>query len=124
MYENPYMGNMQNYMGYRNPVSFSQQMQLNKVNGLEGAKAFQMNPNSQAALFDLNEDIFYLKTTDSAGYPMIDIYEFKKREPKAEPKADYVTREEFEELRGMILNGKQHLQKRTAKLTEESDGND
>lgn len=121
MYDNPYSNN---YMMYRTQPSYQQPMQLNKVNGFEGAKAFPMGANSQAPLFDINEDVFYLKTTDSAGYPIIDIYDFKKREPKVESKADFVTREEFEELKGMILNGKQHLQKRTAKLTEEPDGND
>ena len=43
------------------------QESITRVTGEEGAKAYQMAPNSSAALFDGNEDIFYLKTTDGAG---------------------------------------------------------
>ena len=41
--------------------------QLIRVTGIDGAKAYQMRPNSAVALFDGAEDIFYLKSTDGAG---------------------------------------------------------
>lgn len=43
------------------------QESITRVTGEEGAKAYQMAPNSSAALFDGNEDIFYLKTTRKGG---------------------------------------------------------
>lgn len=76
---------------------------LIQVTGLEGAKAYPMSPNTEAALFDGNRDVFYLKRTDAGGYPTIEAYEFKPLQeaaPTAQP--EYVTRQEFEELRAMI----------------------
>ena len=35
---------------------------LIRVNGIDGAKAYQMPANSTVALFDNNEDIMYIKT--------------------------------------------------------------
>lgn len=37
-----------------------------RVNGIQGAQAYQMGANSSVALFDANEDFFYIKTTDGA----------------------------------------------------------
>lgn len=39
---------------------------LTRVTGLEGAKAYQMPANSTVALFDNNDDLMYIKTTDGA----------------------------------------------------------
>lgn len=36
------------------------------VHGLDGANQFQMGPNSKALLMDLDDDTFYIKTTDPA----------------------------------------------------------
>ena len=38
-----------------------------RVNGIQGAQAYQTGANSSVALFDANEDFFYIKTTDGAG---------------------------------------------------------
>ena len=97
--------------GYQTPVfqqlQFpSQQTQLTKVSGLDGAKAYQMAPNSAAALFHESEDIMYVKTTDGAGFPTIRTFRF---EPIEEPSGDnsrYVTVEEFEKFKEEFLNGK------------------
>jgi len=73
---------------------------LVSVTGIEGAKAYQLPPNSSMPLFDQNNDILYLKTTDSAGYPTIRSFSFKAVE-QADQKsqaADYVTRSEFDAL--------------------------
>lgn len=45
--------------------------QLKSVNGIEGAKQFPVSANSRVALFDMNEDIVYIKTVDAGGYPSI-----------------------------------------------------
>lgn len=44
-----------------------QTQNLIRVNGIEGAKTYQMSANSTVALFDSNEDIMYIKTTYTAG---------------------------------------------------------
>lgn len=72
---------------------------LVSVTGIEGAKAYQLPPNSSMPLFDQDNDILYLKTTDSAGYPTIKQFAFKPMEQVHEaPKADYVQRSEFDAL--------------------------
>ena len=81
---------------------------LIQVTGLEGAKAYPMTPNTEVALFDGNRDVFYLKRTDAGGYPTIEAYEFKPLQeaaPKQQP--EYVTRQEFEELRALITAKKE-----------------
>ena len=80
MFQNPYAPLMgqQNQQFYNQP--YQQQIQniqqepqnLIRVNGIEGARAYNMPPNSTVALFDGNEDIMYIKTTDGAGYYDID----------------------------------------------------
>ena len=78
-----------------------------KVTGMEGAGRFPMMANSTAAMFDLNEDIFYLKTTDSMGTPTIRKFSFTEIvDPK--PENIYVTKDELKEmigeLKGLITN--------------------
>ena len=93
---------------------------LIQVTGLEGAKAYPLAPNSEAALFDAGRDVFYVKRTDAGGYPTIQAYQFapvQETAPSAQP--EYVTREEFNELKEMIANGKQPVRK--AKPAAESD---
>lgn len=73
---------------------------LVSVTGIEGAKAYQLPPNSSMPLFDQNNDILYLKTTDSAGYPTIRTFSFKaieQADQKPQP-VDYVPRSEFDAL--------------------------
>ena len=108
IYGNPYPMQYQqsqaparNY--YQPMTTIPQQTGLIQVTGLEGAKAYPMSPNTEAALFDGNRDVFYLKRTDAGGYPTIEAYEFKPLQeaaPTAQP--EYVTRQEFEELRALI----------------------
>ena len=89
--------------------------QLIKVNGVEGARAYQMTPNSSVALFDTNEDLIYIKSTDGAGFPTIDTYRFNRVEEKPVPEVEYVSKEEMmeeiEKLRKEIKNGKQYTSK-------------
>lgn len=68
------------------------------VNGIEGARAFQMPPNSEMPLFDSNDtDRVFIKTTDGAGYPTIVVAKCVKEDDNADPKA-YVTRDELERV--------------------------
>ncbi len=89
-----------------------------KVNGRAGADAYQMNaPNAMAALFDANEDIFYLKTTDGAGYPTVEAYSFTRLADRAPaPEKEPIYREEFDsfknELREALENVKQSVQRK------------
>ena len=66
-YQNPY------YPQYQPAYQFQQPIHgFVYVAGIEGAKAYQMPPNSEMPLFDsTNDGVMYIKTTDAAGYPTI-----------------------------------------------------
>lgn len=97
---------------------------LTRVTGMDGAKAYQMPPNSVVALFDGNEDIFYIKTSDGAGFSTIKPFRFVPMEETPAPVAnttDFATRQELaslqqqiEEMKGMIENGKQSVSEQPA----------
>lgn len=72
-----------------------------RVTGLEGARAYPMQPNSSVALFDDNEDVFYFKTTDGAGYPSIRIFDFTER---IEPQHQYATIGDLQKFMDEIRN--------------------
>lgn len=91
------------------PQPFMQQMQmqsqptpsggLNRVTGADGARAFTIPPGSVAALFDDTRDVFYIKTTDSGGFPTLKAYRFAplEDEPQAVP-APAISREEIQAM--------------------------
>lgn len=85
------------------------------VHGEEGAKQYSMRPNSRVALFDVNEDIMYIKQTDSNNYPTLKTYRFVEvvNEP-VEPPQQYVTIEEFNKLKEELLNEQQSIRESTA----------
>lgn len=89
---------MNNYMNYNGLNPFQQyQPQYNmpatqygpkqeviRVNGENGARAYQMAPNSSVLLLDESAPIIWLKSTDGAGYPSITQYSitpYQEQEP-------------------------------------------
>ena len=47
------------------------------VQGIEGAKAYQMNPNSNIQLMDSeNNGIFYIKVTDNIGMANLRVFHY------------------------------------------------
>lgn len=119
---NPYVNGF-NQPNYNQPNNLYPQRQyepqaadmgLIRVSGMDGAKAYPMPPNKAVALFSNDEDVFYLKTTDGAGFPTIKAYAFKEISEQTQQAAnDFVTRQEFEELKAEVMeNGKQLISKR------------
>lgn len=92
---------------------------LVSVTGMEGAKAYSLPPNSSMPLFDADEDMLYVKTTDAAGYPTIKAFSFKPVEAPAEERPDYVTRADFDALVERI----DKLTKRREQVQQERSGN-
>lgn len=134
MFQNPYaslIGQNQFYQqpGMNNQQFFQQQEQpqnLIRVNGLEGAKAYQMSANSIVSLFDANDDIMYIKSTDGAGFPSIRTFSFTEVKEQNKPiqQVDYISREEFEEFKKELMNnGKQSIQRSKSNLTDKSSSN-
>lgn len=59
---------------------FQGQTNITFVNGIEGAKAFQLSPNSNALLMDSDNSKFYVKSTDNLGVAKITSYSFTEDE--------------------------------------------
>lgn len=89
--------------------SSTNQSQLIRVNGIDSAKAYPTSPNSTVALFDANEDIMYIKSTDASNFPTIRRFRFVEEKETQIPTQQYVTMEEFNQFREEILNGKQFI---------------
>ena len=54
---------------------FSQKQEVIRVNGENGARAYNLPPNSSVLLMDNTMPVVWLKVTDGAGYPSITGYE-------------------------------------------------
>ena len=133
---NPYMERLRQY---QQPQRMQPYDSVTRVTGIEGAKAYQMPPNSRAALFSDADDMFFIKTTDGAGFPTYQAYGFHKIDmatlvPAQQAPVDYITRTEFNtlndsvtsmneaigELKELMTNGKQSVRK-SAKASTDAD---
>ena len=75
---------MMNYSGYPAPTypnygvmgqqNYLQRQEVVRVNGRNGANAYQMAPNSSILLLDETAPVIWLKTTDGASYPTVTGY--------------------------------------------------
>lgn len=105
-YGNPYPHRYPQQMpSYYHQQMTQQQTGLIQVNGMEGAKAYPMGRNDEVALFDSGRDVFYVKRTDAGGYPSIEAYSFVPLQDAPVQQQEYVTRQEFDQLKEMIENG-------------------
>ena len=68
---------------------------------MDGAKVFPTQANGMYALFDDDDDVFYLKETDGNNYPSIRRFRFvEEDEPAPEPPPEYVTKDDYDLLFG------------------------
>lgn len=132
MFQNPYASLIGQNPYYNQPMNnqqiFPQEQTQNliRVNGMDGAKTYQMTPNSTVALFDSNEDIMYIKTTDGAGFPSIRTFNFVEitQNEKSTTNQDYISRQEFEEFKKELMsNGKQSISRSKSNLADKSSDN-
>lgn len=105
---------------------------LVSVTGIEGAKAYQLPPNSAMPLFDANSDVLYLKTTDAAGYPTIREFEFKPR-AAAVTVQDQTVEDRLSKIEAALAeltgkesreDGKQHIRKQRGVIGDAGDSAD
>ena len=72
------------------------------VQGVEGAKAFQLMPNSNTILLDSeNDGIFYIKTSDNVGMCNLRVFKYEEVNNTPTPQIDtsqFVTRQELQEI--------------------------
>ena len=62
------------YMPYPSVYNGITKQEVIRVNGRNGANAYQMAPNSSILLLDETAPIVWLKTTDGASYPTVTGY--------------------------------------------------
>ena len=83
---------------------------LHSVRGMDGAKRFQTKPNSRYAMFDEDDDVFYIKVTDQNNYPVsLKRYRFTEEEEPEPEVPQYVTMSEFTKFKEELLDGIKHL---------------
>jgi hypothetical protein len=104
----------QNFNNYSGNVSANQNNGINWVQGLEGAKAYQLSPNSNIILLDSEQDRFYIKTSDNIGMCSLRTFDFtevtdmpnKQTPQNTIDMSQYVTRKELNDALNRIKGGK------------------
>lgn len=103
---NPFGYNGMNNMGVpqatpQNPFQQSEPSGIIQVVGLDGAKAYHAKNNTMIPLFDSNEAVFYIKTTDNYGNSNVRVFDFKER-VQEEPK--YITQDDLNNTMTNFMN--------------------
>ena len=116
----PPMDRLQQLQAQRQMPQFQQPAQPPQANqgllwvqGETGAKSYLMAPNTTVLLMDSEGSRFYLKSTDNAGMPSLRTFEYTEvvqnapQAPQTAPEdldSKYVTRSEYEALRGQYAD--------------------
>jgi hypothetical protein len=118
--QNPYMTNQyMNTLGRTSNLypSYPQNNGITWVQGIEGAKAYQLTPNSNVLLMDSDNDgVFYIKVSDNVGMCNLRTFSYVETTNQPQPTqqsqidmSKYVTHDELQETLkniGGIINGK------------------
>lgn len=110
----PQQNQQQNYNNMQQPNFFqnSQQQSSNFafVNGVEGAKSFQLQPNQNILLMDSDDPIVYMKTTNSMGqatlryFKLVETNENELKGGNSKPQNEYVLKSDYEALNKRVDN--------------------
>lgn len=94
-----------------NPYMMRMNHQITWVQGIEGAKAYQLSPNSQAVLLDNdNEGVMYIKICDNVGMCTLRIFDYVERTKQPTSAVDidvsqFVRRDELKSLIEQMVKG-------------------
>ena len=72
------------------------------VNGIEGAKAYPMAANQNVLLMDVENPLFYMKTSNAVGQCIIKTFKFEEVTDTSSNNVKYVTQTEFEDFKAKI----------------------
>ena len=100
---------------------------INWVQGVEGANAFQLGPNSNAMMLDSeNDGIFYIKTSDNVGMCNMRTFKFEEitnaQQASTVDLTAYVRKDELQELLKTILNSEVSNEQTVSATTESTNG--
>lgn len=117
MYQNPYQMPQSNM--YMPKQLSSQNNGINWVQGIEGAKAYQIPQNSNIILMDSEKNRMYIKTSDNIGMCNLRIFDFTEvtetsqghNSVATQPDlSQYVTRDELNNILEQLNGGKDNEQ--------------
>ena len=92
---------------------------LQKTKGMIGARSVLTRPSSRIAVFDEDDDIFYIVQTDINNNKNVTRYRFVE-EPEPKPEDIFASKDEINELKGEIGDVKQSIQELVAAITAKS----
>ena len=115
---NPYLNgmNMNNYN-----YNYAQKQEVTKVNGRNGAEAYQLPPNSSVLLLDTSAPVVWLKTTDGASYPTITGYNIS---PIVEKSNQPAASAQLKQLEERVANIERMLKKNEQSNDESTKSNE
>lgn len=134
--QNPSYGGYLPYNSYTaNMYQQNQQLQnsnmqtdtnITFVNGIEGAKAFQIRPNQSVILMDSDNSKFYVKSTDNLGVAKISSYSFTEDEisntkntiPANTAEFRQITNDEYNSMVSKISDLENKLSELTSKISD------
>ena len=105
-YNNPYgYGAYNSYAPNNNIYQQSQMNHYAFVNGIEGAKSYQLQPNQNIMLMDSDNPICYMKQTNNIGqatlryFKLVEVSEQELRnDNQVQSNPDYVLKSDFDAL--------------------------
>lgn len=105
MFPNPYLNRSTSPIPPQNGIQW--------VQGIEGAKAWQLMPNGNAVLMDSeNDGRFYIKTSDNVGMCNLRVFKFEEITDAAKTPSidlsDYVRKDELQSLISSMIGGQKH----------------
>ena len=113
---NPYFNGMNNYN-----YNYAQKQEVTKVNGRNGAEAYQLPPNSSVLLLDTSAPVVWLKTTDGASYPTITGYNIS---PIVEKSNQPAASAQLKQLEERVANIERMLKKNEQSNDESTKSNE
>lgn len=117
---NPYLNGMNTNMNNYN-YNYVQKQEVTKVNGRNGAEAYQLPPNSSVLLLDTSAPVVWLKTTDGASYPTITGYNIS---PIVEKSNQPAASAQLKQLEERVANIERMLKKNEQSNDESAKSNE
>ena len=110
MYQQGYYNNVQSPMSQ--PMQYPVQSNITYVQGEVGARSYLVAPNARMALWDSEQPVIYLKSTDINGMPTMQIIDYQVRSGQTNQNNHnqtnalvedlYVTKEDFNTLQNKV----------------------
>jgi len=100
------------------------------THGIEGAKSYPLGPNCRVPLFDDAEDVFYIKSTDSNGFPTVKRFRFEEEviidqnnsgNGVALQDIRSMIREELSSIKEELINGQQSVSTANSEQTDRNE---